>query len=185
MDSSFCPYCRHAKSVFFSVRNPFRPAVRAASCGAPRRQRSAAFTKYRICAGSPMHGGTACPKPRGSGGAAVRRLLFPALLASDAAGVLILADGRPLGCVENAEVLSGMVREIEQSASAAAGKAYALPYSLSVQTLRAPACEFLSENELRGSLTAQQRRTRYARGHIGGRQTNRYLPERRRSADTA
>lgn len=70
-------------------------------------------------------------------------------------GVLVLADGRPLGCVENAEVLSGMVREIEQSASAAAGKAYALPYSLSVQTLRAPACEFLSENELRGSLTAQ------------------------------
>lgn len=70
-------------------------------------------------------------------------------------GVLVLAGDRPLGFVENADMLSGMVREIEQSASAAAGEAYTLPFSLSVRTLRAPACEFLSESELRNTLTEE------------------------------
>lgn len=70
-------------------------------------------------------------------------------------GVLILAGDRPLGFVQDADMLSGTVREIEASASAASGETYSLPFSLSTRSMRAPLCEFLDENALRTALTEQ------------------------------
>ena len=70
-------------------------------------------------------------------------------------GVLILAGDRPLGFVQDADMLSGTVQEIEASASAASGETYSLPFSLSTRSMRAPLCEFLDENALRTALTEQ------------------------------
>ena len=70
-------------------------------------------------------------------------------------GVLILAGDRPLGFVQDADMLSGTVHEIEASASAASGETYSLPFSLSTRSMRAPLCEFLDENALRTALTEQ------------------------------
>lgn len=70
-------------------------------------------------------------------------------------GVLVLAGDRPLGFVQNADMLSGTVQEIEASASAASGETYSLPFSLSTRSMRAPLCEFLDENALRTALTEQ------------------------------
>ena len=70
-------------------------------------------------------------------------------------GVLILAGDRPLGFVQDADMLSGTVQELEASASAASGETYSLPFSLSTRSMRAPLCEFLDENALRTALTEQ------------------------------
>ena len=70
-------------------------------------------------------------------------------------GVLILAGDKPLGFVQDADMLSGTVQEIEASASAASGETYSLPFSLSTRSMRAPLCEFLDENALRTALTEQ------------------------------
>ena len=70
-------------------------------------------------------------------------------------GVLILAGDRPLGFVQDADMLSGTVQEIEASASAASGETYSLPFSLNTRSMRAPLCEFLDENALRTALTEQ------------------------------
>ena len=70
-------------------------------------------------------------------------------------GVLILAGDKPLGFVQDADMLSGTVQEIEASASAASGATYSLPFSLSTRSMRAPLCEFLDENALRTALTEQ------------------------------
>lgn len=70
-------------------------------------------------------------------------------------GVLILAGDKPLGFVQDADMLSGTVQELEASASAASGETYSLPFSLSTRSMRAPLCEFLDENALRTALTEQ------------------------------
>lgn len=80
--------------------------------------------------------------------------LLPFLLLTQK-GVLILAGDRPLGFVQDADMLSGTVQEIEASASAASGETYSLPFSLSTRSMRAPLCEFLDENALRTALTKQ------------------------------
>lgn len=67
-------------------------------------------------------------------------------------GTLVLADGAPLGFVEDADTLSAAVDAIEQSASALAGSDYALPISITTKSLRAPASQFLSSDELEADL---------------------------------
>ncbi len=70
-------------------------------------------------------------------------------------GVLVLAGDKPLGFVQDADMLSGTAQEIEASASAASGESYSLPFSLSTRSMRAPLCEFLDENALRQALTEE------------------------------
>ena len=55
-------------------------------------------------------------------------------------GVLILAGDRPLGFVQDADMLSGTVQEIEASASAASGETYSLPFSLSTRSMTRTRC---------------------------------------------
>lgn len=69
-------------------------------------------------------------------------------------GTMVLVDDRPLGLVENPDTLAAAVGQIEQSASALSGEAYTLPLSIQTRTLRAPASQFLTEEELTGDLIA-------------------------------
>ena len=67
-------------------------------------------------------------------------------------GTLILANGKPLGLVEDAAALSAAVDDIEQSAASLAGSDYALPVSIETKTLRAPESQFLTDAELKADL---------------------------------
>ncbi|HIX89591.1 MAG TPA: peptidoglycan DD-metalloendopeptidase family protein [Candidatus Agathobaculum pullicola] len=67
-------------------------------------------------------------------------------------GTMIYANDRPLGLVENSDTLSAAVTEIEQSASTLSDGAYTLPVSIETCTLRAPASQFLTEEELKSDL---------------------------------
>ena len=67
-------------------------------------------------------------------------------------GTMIYANDRPLGLVENSDTLSAAVAEIEQSASTLSDGAYTLPVSIETCTLRAPASQFLTEEELKSDL---------------------------------
>ena len=66
-------------------------------------------------------------------------------------GTMIYANDRPLGLVENSDTLSAAA-EIEQSASTLSDGAYTLPVSIETCTLRAPASQFLTEEELKSDL---------------------------------
>ena len=67
-------------------------------------------------------------------------------------GTMVYANDRPLGLVENSDTLSAAVAEIEQSASSLSDEAYTLPVSIETRTLRAPASQFLTEEELKSDL---------------------------------
>ena len=67
-------------------------------------------------------------------------------------GTLILADGKPLGLVENPDALTAAVEELEQSAASLAGSGYTLPVTLETKHLRAPASQFLTRDELKSDL---------------------------------
>lgn len=68
------------------------------------------------------------------------------------AGTLVLADGRPLGLIEDAAALPAAVTALEQSASALAGADYTLPVSIKTRPLRAASSLFLTEEELQAGL---------------------------------
>ena len=68
------------------------------------------------------------------------------------AGTLVLADGRPLGLIEDAAALPAAVTALEQSASALAGADYTLPVSIKTRPLRAASSMFLTEEELQADL---------------------------------
>lgn len=68
------------------------------------------------------------------------------------AGTLVLADGRPLGLIEDAAALPAAVTALEQSASALAGTDYTLPVSIKTRPLRAASSLFLTEEELQAGL---------------------------------
>ena len=68
------------------------------------------------------------------------------------AGTLVLADGRPLGLIEDAAALPAAVTALEQSASALAGADYTLPVSIKTRPLRAASSMFLTEEELQAGL---------------------------------
>ena len=68
------------------------------------------------------------------------------------AGTLVLADGRPLGLIEDAAALPAAVTALEQSASALAGADYTLPVSIKTRPLRAASSMFLTEDELQAGL---------------------------------
>ena len=67
-------------------------------------------------------------------------------------GTLVLADGAPLGFVEDPDMLSAAVTELEESASALAGADYALPVALESRALRATPSQFLTADELKTGL---------------------------------
>ena len=67
-------------------------------------------------------------------------------------GTLVLADGAPLGFVEDPDMLSTAVTELEESASALAGADYALPVALESRALRATPSQFLTADELKTGL---------------------------------
>lgn len=67
-------------------------------------------------------------------------------------GTMIYVNDHPLGLVENADTLSAAVAEIEQSASSLTDEAYTLPVSIDTCALRAPASQFLTEEELKSDL---------------------------------
>ena len=77
--------------------------------------------------------------------------LLPGALLTQS-GTLILANGKPLGLVEDAAALSAAVDDIEQSAASLAGSDYALPVSIETKTLRAPESQFLTDAELKADL---------------------------------
>ena len=77
--------------------------------------------------------------------------LLPGLLFMQR-GTLVLADGRPLGLVEQTEMLDAAVQELEASATALSGTQYTLPVVLQTRPMRAPAAQFLSGEELRRDL---------------------------------
>ena len=68
------------------------------------------------------------------------------------AGTLVLADGRPLGLIEDAAALPAAVTVLEQSASALGGADYTLPVSIKTRPLRAASSLFLTEEELQAGL---------------------------------
>ena len=68
------------------------------------------------------------------------------------AGTLVLADGRPLGLIEDAAALPAAVTALEQSASALAGADYTLPVSIKTRPLRAASSLFLTEEDLQAGL---------------------------------
>ena len=67
-------------------------------------------------------------------------------------GTLVLADGAPLGFVEDPDMLSAAVTELEESASALAGADYTLPVALESRALRAAPSQFLTADELKTGL---------------------------------
>lgn len=77
--------------------------------------------------------------------------LLPGLLLMQR-GTLVLANGRPLGLVEQTETLDAAVQELEASASSLSGTPYTLPVALQTRPMRAPAAQFLSGEELRRDL---------------------------------
>ncbi|GAB2046238.1 hypothetical protein AGATL06_27370 [Agathobaculum sp. TL06] len=67
-------------------------------------------------------------------------------------GTLVLANGRPLGLVEEADTLSAAVAEIEQSAGALAGGEYTLPVCIETKPSYAPEDQFLTGDALKAEL---------------------------------
>ena len=84
--------------------------------------------------------------------AAVVPLPFVPAALRTGAGTLVLADGRPLGLIEDAAALPAAVTALEQSASALAGADYTLPVSIKTRPLRAASSMFLTEEELQAGL---------------------------------
>ena len=67
-------------------------------------------------------------------------------------GTLVLANGRPLGLVEEADTLSAAVAEIEQSAGALAGGEYTLPVCIETKPSYALEDQFLPGDTLKAEL---------------------------------
>ncbi|MDO5142286.1 MAG: peptidoglycan DD-metalloendopeptidase family protein [Eubacteriales bacterium] len=78
-------------------------------------------------------------------------LLVPGALLTRA-GTLVLADGRPIGLVDDPAMLPAAVAALEQSAASLSGVAYDLPVQLETRPLRAPTAQFLSAAALREAL---------------------------------
>ncbi len=67
-------------------------------------------------------------------------------------GLLVTANGRPLGLIESRDMLTTAVSEIEQSASTLSGHTYALPITLDAHPSSGTANQFLTGTELRDLL---------------------------------
>ena len=96
--------------------------------------------------------------------------LLPALLLTRP-GTLLLADGQPLGVIEDSATLLNAVNAVESSASAVSGTDYFLPLRLQAGTdSRSPA----DAGGTRAQSHYCQRRTGHACHYFGGRQTDRH-----------
>ena len=98
--------------------------------------------------------------------------LLPALLLTKP-GTLLLADGQPLGVIEDSATLLNAVNAVESSASAVSGTDYYLPLRLQARPVtdsRSPA----DAGGTRAQSHHRQRRAGHACRHFGGRQTDRH-----------
>ena len=125
MDGFGCPYCRHAKPVIFFYSGFFPTCSTCLSvlrCSSTARSRFVWDAPLRRRTGGVIH---ALARSRAASAALIfiPCFLLPFSLLTQK-GVLILAGDRPLGFVQDADMLSGTVQEIEASASAASGETY-------------------------------------------------------------
>lgn len=67
-------------------------------------------------------------------------------------GTLVSVGGSPLGMIENPDMLSAAVSEIESGAQSLAGNDYTLPLSIDYTPMRGTADQFLTYGELRDTL---------------------------------
>ena len=96
--------------------------------------------------------------------------LLPALLLTRS-GTLLLADGQPLGVIEDSATLLNAVSAVESSASAVSGTDYYLPLRLQVKPVRT-AAPLLTQEELEHNLiTASGELDTLAVISVDGRQT--------------
>ena len=87
--------------------------------------------------------------------------LLPALLLTRP-GTLLLADGQPLGVIEDSATLLNAVNAVESSASAVSGTDYYLPLRLQAKPVRT-AAPLLTQEEL------ERNRVGHACHYFGGR----------------
>ena len=96
--------------------------------------------------------------------------LLPALLLTRP-GTLLLADGQPLGVIEDSATLLNAVNAVESSASAVSGTDYYLPLRLQARPVRT-AAPLLTQEELeRNLITASGELDTLAVISVDGRQT--------------
>ena len=124
MDGFGCPYCRHAKPVIFLL-GILSDLLYMFVCFALFLDRAVTFVwdaPLRRRTGGVIH---ALARSRAASAALIfiPCFLLPFSLLTQK-GVLILAGDKPLGFVQDADMLSGTVQEIEASASAASGETY-------------------------------------------------------------
>lgn len=145
------PYYHHAKPVIFCFGRDFTPALSASAAHPAARPHD--LPHIRPAGLEPVHRCSAAgrPPPFGLCAERIRTAVPAARSAADQAGTLLLADGQPLGVIEDSATLLNAVNAVESSASAVSGTDYYLPLRLQARPVRT-AAPLLTQEELEHNL---------------------------------